>query len=1072
MNWQTNPYAVAAIISSVVSIPIAIYGWRRRATPGALPIALFMLAAAEWSLAYALELGSTTLEAKIFWSKLQYLGIVAVAPLLLLFVIEYLGRERWLTRRNLLLLTTVPILGLLLVWTNEAHGLIWKDLGLVPGSSFPMLDVKAYGAFFWVIFLYSYLCLFWGTLLLVRAFRRSPRLYRSQTGITLAGMFVPWIANALYVFKLTYVDLTPLAFTASGLAAAWGLFRYQLLEVVPIARYTVMEGMDDGVIVLDAQGRIVDINPFAQQLIGRTASEVIGQSAGQILARWPELVERYRDVTDAHTQIALDEGESQRFFDIRISPLHDRRGELTGRVIVVHDTTEFKQTEMALREHQHRLETQNEELRKLSLAVEQSANIVIITDLEGRIEYVNPRFEKATGYTADEVLGRNTRLLKSGEQSKQFYQDLWRTITAGQEWQGEFHNKRKDGTLYWEQAIITPALDEAGQPTHFIAVKEDITARREAEEALSKLLELSRVLAASRDMDVALAQAVNSAVEIVPAADRGTLQWLDDKGEILYTVAFSNTSDVPKNVPSFRPGVGVAGHALKTKQCINVPDVLEDQRFIPGDPSVSFRSLLVAPLIVKERALGTLSLSSVRVGAFSSTDETLIGLMADQIAAALENAYDLTARKRAEENLQRLTERLRILHEIDQSILAARLPETIAVGAIRRIRQLIPCQRALVIAAEEPDQLRLLAAESSGKMGARADIELYQELFQERTLTRGWVQGVEDLAARPQLSRLQKSLYAEGVRSYIAVPLFIQDELVGSLNFETDQPRAFTADHIAIATEVAASLAVAIRQVQLFEQAQQEIAERTKAEETLRQYTAALEAQNAELDAFAHTVAHDLKNPVSSITGYAEVLGERRSTLPDKLIDKYLGAITRSGHKMSTIIDELLLLSSVREKEDIETGPLKMGRIVAEAKGRLLHVLEELQGEITMPDAWPGVIGHAPWIEAVWANYISNALKYGGRPPRVELGATIQEDNYVRFWVHDNGDGLLPEEQASLFTPFERVHQVRIEGHGLGLSIVQRIVHKLGGQVGVESEGIPGQGSTFYFTLPGLPPDK
>ena len=119
-----------------------------------------------------------------------------------------------------------------------------------------------------------------------------------------------------------------------------------------------------------------------------------------------------------------------------------------------------------------------------------------------------------------------------------------------------------------------------------------------------------------------------------------------------------------------------------------------------------------------------------------------------------------------------------------------------------------------------------------------------------------------------------------------------------------------------------------------------------------------------------------------------------------------------------------------------------------------------------MPDDWPSALGYAPWIEEVWINYISNAIKYGGQPPRVELGAEKQADNTVRFWVRDNGPGLSPEDQARLFTPFEQL-QVRAKGHGLGLSIVQRILEKMDGQVGVESE--EGKGSLFYFVLAGAP---
>ena len=225
-----------------------------------------------------------------------------------------------------------------------------------------------------------------------------------------------------------------------------------------------------------------------------------------------------------------------------------------------------------------------------------------------------------------------------------------------------------------------------------------------------------------------------------------------------------------------------------------------------------------------------------------------------------------------------------------------------------------------------------------------------------------------------------------------------------------------------------------------------------------------------ELDAFAHTVAHDLRNPVSLVIGFAELEQSYDVTSVDDLRNA-LGVIMRLGHKMNNIIDELLLLAGVR-KAELKTVPLNMAHIVAEAQQRLVDLFEEYQAKVILPDAskWPAALGHGPWVEEVWVNYMSNALKYGGRPPRLELGGEVQPDGMVRFWVHDNGPGLSREEQVRLFTPFTRLAQARVSGHGLGLSIVRRIVEKLGGQVGVESSGVPDQGSVFYFTLPSAAP--
>jgi PAS domain S-box-containing protein len=247
-----------------------------------------------------------------------------------------------------------------------------------------------------------------------------------------------------------------------------------------------------------------------------------------------------------------------------------------------------------------------------------------------------------------------------------------------------------------------------------------------------------------------------------------------------------------------------------------------------------------------------------------------------------------------------------------------------------------------------------------------------------------------------------------------------------------------------------------------------DITERKRAEEALRQQTVELQARNEELDAFAHTVAHDLQAPLTTIVGFAAALTKPATTLPQEELQKHLQTIVWSGRKMSNIIKELLMLASVRQLE-VELKPLDMAHIVVEVQQRLAATIETYKAQIILPEAWPAALGHAQWVEEVWVNYISNAIKYGGRPPRVELGATVQADGIVRFWVRDNGSGLTPAEQAQLFVPFIRLNKTPAKGNGLGLSIVRRIVEKLGGQVGVESEGLPERGCVFSFTLPGVP---
>jgi signal transduction histidine kinase len=282
-------------------------------------------------------------------------------------------------------------------------------------------------------------------------------------------------------------------------------------------------------------------------------------------------------------------------------------------------------------------------------------------------------------------------------------------------------------------------------------------------------------------------------------------------------------------------------------------------------------------------------------------------------------------------------------------------------------------------------------------------------------------------------------------KAQIALPLVSHNRFLGIMCLETPYPERFTPDMFDFLKLLTTRIAVALDNSIAYEQQEQLI---------------------EELDAFAHTVAHDLKNPLNIIGGYASVLTSSFDTMSNDDLKTYLDAIAQGTKKMSNIINELLLLSSVRQIDEIERTDLAMYRIISESLSRLTLLIEGHSAEIKLPspDSFPPAIGYGPWVEEIWANYLSNAIKYGGQPPQIEVGASTQSNGKVQFWVRDNGQGISLENQAKLFKEHIRLNDNVAGGHGLGLSIVKRIARKLGGDVGVESA--EGQGSTFYFTLP------
>ena len=220
----------------------------------------------------------------------------------------------------------------------------------------------------------------------------------------------------------------------------------------------------------------------------------------------------------------------------------------------------------------------------------------------------------------------------------------------------------------------------------------------------------------------------------------------------------------------------------------------------------------------------------------------------------------------------------------------------------------------------------------------------------------------------------------------------------------------------------------------------------------------------ADLDAYARSVAHDLKNPIGGVIGLTEFIKDDILNQNNEQAFELLDMLNEQGQKMLKIVDELLLLARIR-KEDIQPVEIDMYSIIIDAINRQKQQIKDRGATFEIPEKWAVVKGHPQWIEEVWVNLISNAIKYGGDPPNIVIGTEKLANGWNRFWIQDNGNGLPAELLEKLFTDFERLGQQKIEGHGLGLSITKRIIEKLGGQVMVTSKNIPGSGCVFSFTL-------
>jgi len=301
--------------------------------------------------------------------------------------------------------------------------------------------------------------------------------------------------------------------------------------------------------------------------------------------------------------------------------------------------------------------------------------------------------------------------------------------------------------------------------------------------------------------------------------------------------------------------------------------------------------------------------------------------------------------------------------------------------------------------------------------------------------------------------------FLNAFQSQIIIPLVSEEIVMGSIHFASTQPRAYTQDDLRIGYMLALQLSAAIRNAKLFD-------ELKRAEAELRRRAEELEDRNRELDAYNHTIAHDLKSPLTGIVLSADLIDMRFGNDLPEVARYQFNMIKNSGKRMATMIDQLLSLAKLR---DVTGTAIKidMVSVVEGALTRFNHALKEKDIAVVYAADLPPAMGHTQWTEEIFANLISNAIKYMGEDnatPSIHIRGLAQGDK-VRYEVQDTGVGIDPADQARLFEMFTRLHTVKgADGLGLGLSIVHRIVTKMGGQVGVESE--VDKGSTFWFTLP------
>lgn len=1181
-------FIIASFIIGIALIVFAILAWRRRHVHSSAKfIALLLTAGAIWAVTYSFELVSPRLAGKTFWTKATYLGSVPITVFWFFFALTYSGRRAWLESRWIWLILVVPAITLLGVWTYPLQNLYWTFVDFEPGGALYSVETGQ-GPLYWLHHFYSYVLVLGGIFLLAQTAFQVRRHYRIQTLVILGAALFFLVRNIFFLLgfeSIIALQLFSGLMTLGTVGAVWLMFSRRFPNVVPIARSTVVESMDDAVVVLDEQGQVADFNAMAREALGLT-DEDLGNPAAEVFSDNPLLLEACQKENEQR-EFWLGENGERRAYELRLYPFYGKQDKRAGRLLVLDDVTAQKRTERALRRQLEELQVLHgvavaaAQTRNEDLLIEQATGLigetlytdsfgVFLLDEEAQLLRAHPSYRHRRGLQLAPVPlgegivgsvaaeGRPRRVDSVSEASSYISTDPQTRSKLSVPLQ---LGDRIIGVVNVE-SVRPHAFTEADERLLITFAGQLATAIErgrlsEAEHAtLEQIQALYRVASSLIGSPEPLRVLDAAAEDAAGALDADHVVLAVNKGEY----------DPPELRLGGREGMlPPASERLWRSLHQRVLKTLKPERVIRerDDHGTPLGSILVVPLSYHDAVRGSLSaLKYSDESTFTPADLSLLEAMANQIAVAVENA-------RLFETLEYRVAELQILQQTSLELTASL--ELSAV--LERI-----AEHALNLVQAYSCSIHLLDVQS-GEFDF--GLSLRQDGWREKVESVPRSEGLTSTVARQGEPLVINDVFhhflfaspeaqALGLRALAGFPLKRGDRVLGVLTVAYLTPHTFTEAQLRVLGLLASQAAIAIENAHLFEETErlkhfnenivQGVAEAILIEnvegyfvfanpagETLLGYreeelvgmhwkdlvlpveyekvqsewqkrgegvgsryeTVLLDRWGnevpaivsarplfegeayagvlvalmditerkrveeerehliRELDAFAHTVAHDLKSPLNALLGSAEILHAEYGSLSPEELKIITGGVEQSVSKMLSIIDELLLLASVRKQQEVQFRSLEMGRIVGDALERLHYVIEEQDAHIEVAESWPAVRGYGPWVEEVWVNYISNAVKYGGEPPEVELGFETLGSGGVRFWVRDNGQGIPEEAQRDLFTPFTRLEQVHATGSGLGLSIVRRIVERLGGEVGLESA--PGEGSRFWFTLPSAP---
>ena len=856
------------LLATIPYIWLAIIAWRRRPAVAVEPFAQAMVCMAIWTFTYSIELFSQDITTKLICTQIEFLGIIGVPVFFLRFTVEYTGNQHLLTLKTRMLIWILPLVTLIIAWTNSFHHLMWTHETLIESPvGLKLLDLIL-GPFFWLLAVYSYVLLAAACVLLIMELVRRPGIYRAQISFIVLSIVIPSLGSVIFVSgfgPFHDLDMTPLFFLPTALGLFWAIAKYKLLDILPPEHITILKSMKDGVVVLNSQDRILYLNLVMEKLLGRSEGEVIGQPLSKISALYYEKLEPYLSGADQRVEIKVGDGNQAKIFEVTVSPIQQgkpRTARSMDRMVMLHDATRRKETEALLRRKDaimSSISTATAQFLKASTwehnipdvlkVLGQSADVSRVSvvmnyqENEGGTVFASLCYEWSAPNIVSQLnnpsliytplshlgLSRWTNILSNREpilgqvddfpeEEKVFLKTLGTLslvvvpIFAENHWWGFIMFEECERERQW-----SPVEIEAFEAVANIFGAAEARARAEQQivrrqHALSLLHQIVTVSLQAKELDEMADIVVNRLRELIGADGCFITLWDEEHQRPIPLVAYGIPKEkyaaieIQPDQRNFTASALKAGHTLVVEDTETTS--FAEPEIVHLFPS---KSGIVLPLIADKKNLGAIILAFNKKQSFSNDDISICEQAAALIALALEKFQSVDEAKRRADTSEKLRKAsLAVAEKLE-------MDQTVS-HILDQLRQVVPYDSASVQLIQGNE---LVIVDGRGWDNPK-DVRGMRFVIPGNNPNSVVIQ-----TGKPyQLPEVWK-VYEQfnhpphnHIRSWLGVPLIVQEKVIGLLAIDSSEPNHFRDKDIQTATEFSNQVAVALENARIYQESQ------------------------------------------------------------------------------------------------------------------------------------------------------------------------------------------------------------------------------------------------------------